>query len=78
MALSATRRRAASSSSSTRSSFKDAKTKALAGKLGKLELGWPRALFIDGDAVHESFVQASALTSSASMRCRRSGPMSTA
>lgn len=39
--------------------LKDAKTKALAGKLGKLELGG-RALFIDGDAVHESFVQASA------------------
>ena len=32
--------------------LKDAKTKALAGKLGKLELG-NRALFIDGDAVHE-------------------------
>mgnify|MGYP001404354940 FL=1 len=39
--------------------LKDAKTKALAGKLGKLELGG-RALFIDGDAVHASFVQASA------------------
>ena len=39
--------------------LKDAKTKALAGKLGKLELG-NRALFIDGDAVHESFAMASA------------------
>jgi large subunit ribosomal protein L4 len=39
--------------------LKDAKTKALAGKLGKLELG-NRALFIDGDAVHESFALASA------------------
>ena len=39
--------------------LKDAKTKALAGQLGKLELG-NRALFIDGDAVHESFAMASA------------------
>ncbi|WOF45641.1 50S ribosomal protein L4 (plasmid) [Sphingopyxis indica] len=39
--------------------LKDAKTKALAGKLGKLDLGG-RALFIDGDAVHDSFVKASA------------------
>ena len=39
--------------------LKDAKTKALAGKLGKLDLG-NRALFIDGDAVHESFAMASA------------------
>ena len=39
--------------------LKDAKTKALAGKLGKLELGG-RALFIDGDAVHTSFALASA------------------
>ena len=39
--------------------LKDAKTKALAGMLGKLELG-NRALFIDGDAVHESFAMASA------------------
>jgi len=39
--------------------LKDAKTKALAGKLGKLELG-TRALFIDGDAVHDSFAKASA------------------
>ena len=39
--------------------LKDAKTKALAGKLGKLDLGG-RALFIDGDAVHESFAMASA------------------
>src|SRR3546814_13134469 len=39
--------------------LKDAKTKALAGKLGKLELG-TRALFIDGDAVHDSFANASA------------------
>ena len=39
--------------------LKDAKTKALAGKLGKLELG-NRALFIDGDAVHASFAMASA------------------
>ncbi|KQZ65674.1 50S ribosomal protein L4 [Sphingopyxis sp. OPL5] len=39
--------------------LKDAKTKALAGQLGKFELG-NRALFIDGDAVHESFAMASA------------------
>ena len=39
--------------------LKDAKTKVLAGKLGKLDLG-NRALFIDGDAVHESFAMASA------------------
>ena len=39
--------------------LKDAKTKALAGKLGKMDLG-NRALFIDGDAVHASFAQASA------------------
>jgi large subunit ribosomal protein L4 len=39
--------------------LKDAKTKALAGKLGKMDLG-NRALFIDGDAVHESFAMASA------------------
>jgi len=39
--------------------LKDAKTKALAGKLGKLDLG-NRALFIDGDAVHASFAMASA------------------
>lgn len=39
--------------------LKDAKTKALAGQLGKLELGG-RALFIDGDAVHTSFALASA------------------
>ena len=39
--------------------LKDAKTKALAGKLGKMDLG-NRALFIDGDAVHASFAMASA------------------
>ncbi|WP_188237330.1 50S ribosomal protein L4 [Sphingopyxis sp. LK2115] len=39
--------------------LKDAKTKLLADKLGKLALG-NRALFIDGDAVHESFAMASA------------------
>lgn len=39
--------------------LKEAKTKVLAGKLGKLDLG-RRALFIDGDAVHDSFAQASA------------------
>ncbi len=37
----------------------DAKTKALAGQLGKLELG-NRALFIDGTAVAPSFALASA------------------
>ncbi len=37
----------------------DAKTKALAGQLGKLELGG-RALFIDGTAVAPSFALASA------------------
>lgn len=39
--------------------LKDAKTKLLAGKLGKLELG-NRTLFIDGDAVETSFALASA------------------
>lgn len=34
--------------------LKDAKTKALAAQLGKMELG-KRALFIDGEAVHDSF-----------------------
>ncbi len=38
--------------------LKDAKTKALAGKLDKL--GFGRALFIDGDAVETSFALASA------------------
>ena len=39
--------------------LKDAKTKALSGRLTKLDLG-RRALFIDGDAVDAGFRQASA------------------